>query len=87
MSETRDEARLIQNQEALDTEMIERLEQLILRVATETQADSLQALRDLVDQMDLDTMERSLVKVAIWRLLNADRLRLTADRRLQVAAG
>jgi len=54
-------------------------------VAAEQDVESLQQLRDLLAHSELGGVDSKLIRVAIWRLLNADRLQLTEDRRLQVA--
>jgi HD-GYP domain-containing protein (c-di-GMP phosphodiesterase class II) len=80
-----DEGRLIEAQEEADAEAIQQAEELVLRVAAEQDVESLQQLRDLLAHSELGGVDSKLIRVAIWRLLNADRLQLTEDRRLQVA--
>jgi len=80
-----DEGDLIEAQEAADAQAIQQAEELVLRVAAEQDAESLQQLRDLLAHSELGGVDSKLIRVAIWRLLNADRLQLTEDRRLQVA--
>ena len=80
-----DEGRLIEAQEEADAEAIQQAEELVLRVAAEQDVESLQQLRDLLAHFELGGVDSKLIRVAIWRLLNADRLQLTEDRRLQVA--
>lgn len=79
-----DEGRLIEAQEEADAEAIQQAEELVLRVAAEQDVESLQQLRDLLAHSELGGVDSKLIRVAIWRLLNADRLQLTEDRRLQV---
>lgn len=79
-----DEGRLIEAQEEADAQAIHQAEELVLRVATEQDVESLRQLRDLLAHSDLGGVDSKLIRVAIWRLLNADRLQLTEDRRLQV---
>ncbi len=80
-----DEGSLIEAQEEADAQAIQLAEELVLRVATEQDAQSLQQLRNLLAHSELGGVDSKLIRVAIWRLLNADRLQLTEDRRLQVA--
>lgn len=80
-----DEGRLIEAQEEADAQAIQQAEELVLRVAAEQDVESLQQLRDLLAHSELGGVDSKLIRVAIWRLLNADRLQLTEDRRLQVA--
>jgi hypothetical protein len=87
MSPSDNEGRLIEAQEEEDARAIGQAEALVLRIATERHPESLQQLRHLLDEADIGDVDRQLIRVAIWRLLNADRLQLTDDRRLQVAAG
>ena len=79
-----DEGRLIEVQEEADAQAIQLAEELVLRVATEQDPQSLQQLRDLLATSELRGVDSKLIRVAIWRLLNADRLHSTEDRRLQV---
>jgi len=80
-----DEGRLIEAQEEADAQAIQLAEELVLRIATEEEPQSLQQLRELLAHSELGGVDSKLIRVAIWRLLNADRLTLTEDRRLQVA--
>jgi hypothetical protein len=86
MSPNENEGRLIEAQEEEDARAIDEAETLVLRIATDRHPESLQQLRELLDETDVGDVDRQLIRVAIWRLLNADRLQLTDDRRLQVTA-
>lgn len=87
MSASDNEGRLIEAQEEEEARAIGEAEALVLRIASERQPESLQQLRRLLAETDIGAVDRQLIRVAIWRLLNTDRLQLTDDRRLQVAAG
>lgn len=80
-----DEGRLIEAQEEADAQAIQLAEELVLRIATEEDPQTLQQLRELLARSELGGVDSKLIRVAIWRLLNADRLKLTEDRRLEVA--
>jgi hypothetical protein len=87
MSNGEHEATPIEVQERADREAIGAAEQLVLAVIAEQHPASLQDLRAALAHAELGDVDRNLLRVAIWRLLNSDRLQLTDDRRLEVAAG
>jgi hypothetical protein len=73
----------IEAQEQADREAIAAAETVVLDVFHEKNPQSLQALRrELADASLPAGVDRSLLRVAIWRLLNSNRLALTDDRRL-----
>lgn len=76
----------IEAQEEADREAIAAAEEAVLLVFNEKHPSSLQELRRELAEATLPAgVDRSLVRVAIWRLLNSDRLQLSDDRLL--AAG
>jgi Uncharacterised protein family UPF0047 len=76
----------IEAQEEADRKAIAAAEEAVLDVFQRTKPDSLQALRrELADAQLPPGVDRSLLRVAIWRLLGSNQLALTDDRRLAAA--
>jgi hypothetical protein len=72
--------------QAADRQAIAAAEEAVLTLFNEKHPSSLQDLRrELAEATLPEGVDRSLVRVAIWRLLNSDRLQLSDDRLL--AAG
>jgi hypothetical protein len=70
-------------QEEADRKAIAAAEETVLDVFRSTKPDSLQALRRELANARLPAgVDRSLLRVAIWRLLGSNQLALTDDRRL-----
>jgi hypothetical protein len=67
-----------------DAEALARAEKLILELATDRGPRSLSELRDLLDR-EAGGEDRALLRVALWSLLNENRLELASDRTLRVA--
>jgi hypothetical protein len=76
----------IEAQEGVDRQAITAAEEAVLALFNEKHPSSLQELRrELAEAALPPEIDRSLVRVAIWRLLNSNRLQLSDDRVL--AAG
>lgn len=76
----------IEAQEHVDRETIAAAEKLVLEVFRARNPESLQDLRRALAETELPPgVDRSLLRVAIWRLLNNNRLQLSDDRRLAAA--
>jgi hypothetical protein len=76
----------VEQQEQVDRQAISAAEQLVLTVFQEKRPSSLQELRSALAEAQLpEGVDRSLIRVAIWRLLNTQALHLTDNRLL--AAG
>lgn len=68
-----------------DAAALAQAEKLILELATQHHPNSLSALRVLLDQEAPAETDRALLRVALWSLLNQNRLELASDRTLRVA--
>ena len=76
----------VEQQEQVDRRAISAAEDLVLTVFREKRPSSLQELRSALAEAPLpEGVDRSLIRVAIWRLLNTRALHLTDNRLL--AAG
>jgi len=73
------------SQDEADAAALARAEELILEVATEAQPSSLSDLRNLLAHGQASELDPSLLRAALWALLNENRLELTPDRTLRVA--
>lgn len=83
---TNDDETPVGVQEEADRRAIAAAEDVVLSVFHDKHPSSLQELRRELAETSLPSdVDRNLLRVAIWRLLNTDRLRLTDDRVL--AAG
>jgi hypothetical protein len=76
----------IEAREEIDRQEIAAAEQAVLDVFKSKNPQSLQDLhRELAGATLPHGVERSLLRVAIWRLLNSEQLQLSDDRRLAAA--
>lgn len=71
--------------DAADARALKGAEELILAVAMEQRPNSLSELRDLVAHGPGQDLDPSILRAALWALLNENRLELTSDRSLRVA--
>ena len=74
-----------EGQDEADAAALTRAEELILEVATEAQPNSLSELRNLLAHGRGSEVDPSLLRAALWALLNENRLELKPDRTLRVA--
>jgi hypothetical protein len=68
-----------------EAEALERAEGFILRVAEHRNPVSLSELRRWLEEDAPQGLERSVLRLALWSLLNENRLELTPDRELRVS--
>jgi hypothetical protein len=73
------------NQDEADAAALARAEELILEVATDERPNSLRDLRNLLAHGPASELDPSLMRAALWALLNENRLELAPDRTLRVA--
>jgi len=74
----------IEAREEADREAIAAAEQAVLDVFAQANPQSLQDLRRALADSQV-SVDRSLLRLAVWRLLNSNRLQLSDDRRLAAA--
>lgn len=68
-----------------EAEALHEAEEFVLCVAREWQPASLGELRSRIDEKNREQgLDASLLRVAVWSLLNAHRLQLSPDRRLRI---
>jgi hypothetical protein len=74
-----------ETQDAADAAALAQAEELILEIATQVQPSSLSELRTLLAGEQAGGLDPSLLRAALWALLNENRLELASDRTLRVA--
>jgi hypothetical protein len=72
--------------ESIEAEALREAEEFVLHVARERHPSSLSELRTRVIEENEGHVDWSLLRVALWSLLNEHRLELTSDRKLRVDA-